>query len=294
MRIISLLLLAAWAVLLPACEAPEDATRLSSLRGTVEALVGSQVTMLQREKARLKYEVVNGGNRPEHLPVVDRATRVCRATQGLLDRLDTLQRAFIVSAGSSAAPHPDHTRRFYPAREYRVQLVHLERELRGLVAMLEPGTARRAAVMVGPEGAVARLRGGKRSLAVALALLWELKLETVGCARAGLESLRASLAREEEMLPYPVVDIPALLPEGESLHVGVVLRGFMPRPSTGVLEMTCNGTPVPVADGMGKVRFVAQGPPGTRQWEAAIRIKHPYLNRDTVFRATQTYRVLPR
>jgi hypothetical protein len=129
---------------------------------------------------------------------------------------------------------------------------------------------------------------------VALVLLWELKLETVGCALAGLESLRGSLLREEEMVPYPVVDVPSMLPEGDSLHVGVVLRGFMPRPGTDGLEMTCNGKPVPVADGVGRVRFIAQGPPGTKQWEAAIRIKLPYGDSDTVLRATQTYRVLPR
>jgi hypothetical protein len=73
-----------------------------------------------------------------------------------------------------------------------------------------------------------------------------------------------------------------------------MLRGRMPRPGGGIFEMTCDGKPIAVEEGVGKVRFSAQGPPGTKHWEAAIRVKLSHGNRDTVFRAIQTYRVLPR
>lgn len=293
MKRIAFLWTAALAVLFSSCKEPDGAARLTSLRGTVEALVQAEVQSLEREKDGLRYEVSKRGNQPGHLALVERAARTYQATLGVLKRLDSLQEAFIAGAGpaTGAASHPDYTHRFFPAREYGGALTGLEGELQGFISNLNPGVVSRADGLVGPEGALARLREGETSLAEALSLLWEMELATVECASNGLDALLLSLPDREEVLPYPVVDLPAELPEGDSLRVGIVLRGMIPRTPAGALEMTCNGKPIAVEQGIGKVRFIAQGPPGTKHWEAAIRVN--LFERDTVFRATQTYRVLP-
>lgn len=285
-----LLLTAVVGGLLPACRDSVDPARFASLRGTVESLVRTEVELLEMEKSRIEHDASKSGNQPGHAAVVQKANGLYNVAQGLLSRLDTLQKHFIAGKGRdavSSAP-PDYRHRFRPGRTCRKELDLLERELRRLVAAVGPGGAVGAGDLF--EDLLSRLKDGEISLAAALAGVWELKLETTRFALTNLQALRRELTGPDEMGPYLAVDAPAVLPEGDSLRMKVALRGIILQPGEGQPLMTWNGEPVAVRNGIGKVRFIAQGPPGKKHWEAAIRVK--IFGQDTVFRATQTYWVL--
>jgi len=75
MKVIFCFCLAALAVLLPACKAPDDVARFTSLRGSVDELTRAQAALLEGEKDALKYQVSKRGDRPEHLALAARADR---------------------------------------------------------------------------------------------------------------------------------------------------------------------------------------------------------------------------
>ncbi len=293
-KCIFLLLATALGGLLPACRDSFDATRFASFRVAVEELVRAEVELLEMEKSRILHEASQRGNLPRDEAVVKRANHLHRVAQGVLSRLDRLQKGFIAGTGrdTALATTADYTRQLQPGPKHREELVLLEQELRSLFS----GAGRNGAVhsrgLFLPGGPLDRLKERKISLAASLAGLWEIKLETARYSLSGLESLRRELIGPEGgMLPYPAVDAPAALREGDSLRIKVALRGIIPHPGEGEPVMTCDGNPLVVENGIGKIRFIAQGPPGKKHWEAAIRVR--MYGRDTVFRATQTYWVLP-
>jgi hypothetical protein len=108
MKMISCFWLAVLVVLLPACKAPDDA-RFTSLRGSVEVLARTQAALLEWEKDALAYQVSKRGNRPEHLALITRADRACRAALSVLNQVDSLQPAFtaVADPGANAARQPD-------------------------------------------------------------------------------------------------------------------------------------------------------------------------------------------
>lgn len=80
--------------------------------------------------------------------------------------------------------------------------------------------------------------------------------------------------------------------EGAPYRVEVFpLEIFIPSPEW-QLSMYANGKPVPLEDGVGKVRFKAEGPPGRKMWEGKLTIRRADA-RDTSFYDQSSYVALP-
>jgi hypothetical protein len=134
-----------------------------------------------------------------------------------------------------------------------------------------------------------------RDTAVAGALLAGLQAETARHTKVLLAAVTRQLEGRSSyrLRLIPVVRAtPRNFREGAPYQVEVFpLEIFMPSPEW-QLTMYANGKPVPLEDGVGKVRIKADGPPGRKTWEGKVTVQRANA-RDTSFYNQSSYVVLP-
>jgi gliding motility-associated protein GldM len=88
--------------------------------------------------------------------------------------------------------------------------------------------------------------------------------------------------------------LPIVIPENDSFNVGDLLQtqifmgGIMQKAG---MKMTFNGKDIPIENGIGKVRLVAQGK-GWQTWQGSVTFN--YRGRDTTLTIQQRYFVMPK
>ncbi len=134
-----------------------------------------------------------------------------------------------------------------------------------------------------------------RDTAVAGALLAGLQAETARHTKVLLAAVTRQLESQspDRLRLIPVVRVaPGSVREGAPCQVEVFLVDiFMPSPEW-QLSMYANGKPVPLQNGVGKVRIKAEGPPGRKVWEGKVTVQLSHA-RDTSFYNQSSYVVLP-
>ena len=284
--------------LLGGCRSPQDqeARRMEMLRVTLAMQIGAEVDASQQALRHLYDLISKQGSRladgPADSTLLDRARQLMRQTREVLLLIGQHQGYDVADDGSAnTAPRHDESRGGqaatpFPSRQHAVdtirqQLHELDRQALRLPGRVTPYTRTKRipqylALLAEPGAA-------DTSTALFTGLQVEIARHTAKLLTTITRQLE-SRSPQQVRLISTIRQSPDSVREGELCRVEVFpIEMFVFTPEWQP-KMYANGSRIPVKDGVGKVKFRVEGPPGPRNWEGRFTFRRPGAGTTSVYK----------